>query len=70
MLIDILGADHTPRELLNDPSLIPSTEEDGHSGHVMSDIEKEMRDLVSVYAIVGQYNIEYPCIHPLNRSHS
>jgi len=45
MLIDILGADHTPRELLNDPSLIPSTEEDGHSGHVMSDIEKEMRDL-------------------------
>lgn len=45
MLIDILGADHIPRELLNDPTLIPSTEDSENTGHVMSDIEKEMRDL-------------------------
>ncbi len=47
LLIDILGADHVPRELLNDPSVIPSANGDNHSGHVLSEIEKEMRQLVS-----------------------
>ena len=53
MLIDILGADHVPRELINNLSLLPSAE-NGDAGadamstrHVLSDIEKEMRDLVS-----------------------
>lgn len=49
-LIDILGADHVPRELLNDPSVIPSSGDDessGETGHVLSEIEKEMRELVS-----------------------
>jgi len=51
MLIDILGADHVPRELINDHSLLPSSgngDADAVSTrHVLSDIEKEMRDLVS-----------------------
>mmetsp|Transcript_10800 Transcript_10800/g.16176 ORF Transcript_10800/g.16176 Transcript_10800/m.16176 type:complete len:368 (+) Transcript_10800:82-1185(+) len=49
MLIDILGADHVPRELLNDPTLLPSSgdanSDAGSTKHVLSDIEKEMRDL-------------------------
>jgi len=50
LLIEILGADHVPRELLNDPSSIPSNEDDNsksETGHVLSEIEKEMRELVS-----------------------
>jgi len=46
LLIDILGKDQVPRELLNYPDDIGS--EDGKSGHELSDIEKDMRHLCMV----------------------
>lgn len=45
MLIDILGPDHVPRELLNNPSLLSSNSDSKSCGHVSSDIETQMREL-------------------------
>jgi len=45
MLIDILGAEHVPRELLKDPSLLRSNDNDKYGVHVSSDIEIQMREL-------------------------
>jgi hypothetical protein len=57
MLIDILGADHVPRELLNDPSLLPSNNNHKGGDHVSSDIEIQMRELVSI--IIYHHNFVF-----------
>lgn len=50
LMVEILGAEHVPRELLNDPSILDDDDDDdehiesGHV-HVLSEIELDMREL-------------------------
>ena len=52
LMVEILGAEHVPRELLDDPSILDDDDDDdehiesGHV-HVLSEIELDMRELVS-----------------------
>lgn len=48
ILISILGADHVPKELLKDPTSVETNDNaSSASEHVMSEVEQDMRKLVS-----------------------